>query len=635
MNNIAIPFNDVFFYGLTMRSRDSFDIRSDIFSNILMRYLTSLKPVKNRLYRVADNCRYEYNYSFVPTKTINWRVLKNSRVVEDVEQMSDGKYCLNYYDDNGNDVNRVIFSNQHKWTKTNYYNSIYGESLVCSLVPKELNGETAILQYITGNPYPVTLYCCPMPSNTEVLQSVLSRVPEPEVTALTNYGILYFACEETLKMFKQVLTEEERRYLDANKPAVYNTDEDVAGGFCFDVSSFDSTKNLESSFDLMSADELTEDGFDILSDVKVEEFVILPEQTDEISEDINSDNDASSEEYSIDKEISDAIRIISESTNLNIDESIVFANDESVSEESSIDNETVLKESVAEEESVSLEEEVSEEDTSINDNIPEVIAITSDDDVYENIIETEDEEVVEDTTDPQTFADINITDSGLGLLDMDDEAIDDYVSMLIDSILLDAKSTAADYLLDKDDEFGDNKPDGAELTPQLIVGENYVSDNTPDASIESNGVEYYYYGQLDENHGRFGRGKTLMADGKTAYEGDYLNDMRHGVGSFYFKDGGLCYWGEWEKNNRNGFGIGISSETGVAHIGTWNDNKPVGIGARFDNNGNFMYLDSSCEKINGGIRITGFTEKSVFVEIWDEKTLKILKKEIFIEDLFN
>ena len=618
-DNIKIPYNDVFFYGLSMRSRDVSDIKGDIFSNILMKYLRSLKPVTNRLYRSADNLKYEYSYSFVPSKPISWRVIRNRRVVEEVEQLTDGKYCLNYYDDNGNDVKRVIYNGHHKWLKTNYYNSMYGETLVCSVVPKEHNGQTVIMQYITGDPYPVTLHCCPIASNPEVLQNVLNRVPEPEILALTNYGLLYFASEETYKLFNQVLEEEEQIYAEAHKPEVFNTEEDVAGGFCFDVDNFDTTKNSESLFDLQSADELTEDGFPAVDFLDVEELVQFDE-TDESEEtsldaevvllEENTSEASDTSEYSIEKEISDAIRIISETTNLSIDENVIFA-DSKESEVTDTADQQVMDESE-----------------------PEVTVDTSDGiEIIEDILSND--VPVADVTPINTDA-VEPTDA-IELLSMDDAAIDDYVSTLIDSILLDAHTTAAEFMLDRAEDFTEESTEEVkeDVSPSLVISSDYIKENEPDAVIESNGCEYYYYGDVDENNKRNGRGRTLMADGKTAYEGDYINDMRSGIGSFYYKDGSLCYWGDWRGNQRNGFGVGISSETGVAHIGTWRENKPVGIGVRFDNNGNFMYLDSASQKINGGIRVTGFTDNSLIVEFWDENSLKVIKKEISVEDLLK
>ena len=575
---IIIPYNDVFFYGLSLRSRDVSDVRGDIFSNIFMKYLRTLKPVSNRLYRSSDNAKFEYSYSFVPTKPLSWRVIKNRRVIEDIEYLSDGKYCLNYYDDNGNDIKRVIYNEQHRWLKTNYYNTIYGSNLFCSLVPKEQNGQTVIMQYITGEAYPVTLYCCPVPVASEVLQKVLDRVPEPEVMALTNYGVLYFACEETFNIYNQVLSEEEKKYADAHKPEVFNTQEDVENGFCFDVDSFDSTKSVESVFDLSSVEELTEDGF----------TAIQPKEAD--APELELDASVSvSEEYSIDKEIADAIRIISEETSISIDEEFVLSQsaddkDEQIEENSDSDNKPAFEE-------INLIDDIPENTEQSDD----VAFIESDDILLAEEMEDVIEPVIDGITEDAS-TNISVNTDDMNLLTMDDEAIDDYVSTLIDSILKDAHTTASEYLIDKEEVF-------TQVESEAVPGDvsavskatDFIDENISDAVIESNGATYYYYGETADNK-RNGHGRTLMADGKTAYDGEYKNDMRHGTGSFYYKDGSLCYWGQWQENLRNGFGVGISSETGIAHIGKWHDNKPSGLGVRFDRNGNCRVWNAGSAK---------------------------------------
>ncbi len=628
VNKITIPYNDVFFYGISLRSRDASDVKSDIFANILMKYLMSLKPVSNKLYRVTDNARYEYSYAFVPSKPLSWRVIKNRRVIEDIEQLSDGKYCLNYYDDHGNDVKRIIFNSRNRWVKTNYYNSIYGDNLLCSLVPKELNGETVILQYDTGVTYPVTLYCCSVASCAEVLDKVLARVPEPEVMALTNYGLLYFACDETRNIYEQILKEEEEKYAQAHKPAVYNTEEDVANGFCFQVDSFDSTKKSDSLFDLSMAEELTEEGFSAPQNEG--------ENTQEAYEPLESSTDSEEnaqqdfaidllespddDSYSIDEQIAAAIRLISETTSISIDESFVFSCGTQDTQENSSqpEEETDLMQQIPDH--IELKEEVD------NSGEPDDIIIPA---------KTEDM-CVEENSDTEVILSPDTYDAA-DLLSMDDDAIDDYVSTLIDSLLLDAHSTAADYLIAKDEVFvsADAEISTSADTCDCNNSRSFVEENTPDAIIESNGASYFYYGETDENGNRSGRGKTLMDDGKTAYEGEYLDDSRHGKGAFYYKDGSLCYWGNWNKNLRHGFGLGVSSETGVVHIGNWNQNKPDGVGVRFDSNGKFMYIDSACERINGGIRITDFTKDTIVIEVWDENTLKVIKKVISVEDLLK
>ncbi len=642
-DKIKLPFNDVFFYGVSLNSRDVSDVRTDIFANILMRYLRTLKPVSSRLYRTADGNKYEYNYSFIPTKPLSWRVIRNRRIIEEIEQLSDGKYCLNYYDDQGRDVKRVLFSKQHRWQKTNYYNSILGNELLYSLVPKEANGETIILQYITGEAYPVTLYCCPAASRQEVLNNVLDRVPIPDATALTNYGVLYFAQEETYNIFKQVLSEEEEKYAQLHKPEVFTTEEDVAGGFCFDVSSFDSTKPVVSMFNLSEADELSEEGFepstpstpifeDDYGNVPVVTDLHAPSYSDDVSEE---------DEYSLDSDISEAIRLISDTTHIHIDESVVFAETGDGASGADFFTDPIVVET--DDSSRPLQEQVIEATLEIT----EAQADTAVGSEHESFVFFGD--IPSSSDESEIFSDeIEITDPALesssvsagtddvDLLAMNDEDIDDYVQTLIDSLLLDAKSVAE--LKDSSDNAftagGDEvASDDTDSTQNTI--QDLVTDIPADSVIESNGSEYFYYGETDAQGRRTGKGKTLMSDGKTAYDGEYKDDMRHGTGSFYYKDGSLCYWGQWSENLRNGFGVGVSSETGTVHMGTWLRNKPSGVGVRFDKDGNFMYVDSACHRTNGGIRITGFTDNSFTVEYWDENTLRTVKKEIYIEDLIK
>lgn len=663
--NLSLIYSDLSFYGVSLRAKDSSDVRSDIFANILKKYHVSLKPVSNKLYRVSENAKYEYSYTFEPSRPLSWRVIRNRRVVEDIEQLSSGKYCLNYYDDNGNDTKRVIFDAQHKWVKTNYYNSVYGTDLYCSLVPKEHNGEIVILQYVTGNPYPVTLHLCSVPSSDEVAENVFARVPEPEVMALTNYGVLYFAGEDTHNIYEQILAEEEEKYALAHKPEVYNTEEDVAGGFCFSVDSFDSTKNNDSLFDLTLAQELSSDTSEELIEIEEIAEEVESETVEEVSElAVTTEEEQpeyelpSSESFSLDEQLAAAIKLISDTTHIDIDEDLVLAQEkDEITEtaEETVDeaSEDIIEVNLDETDEPEPEQEeiiipdvefenanialVDEEETSVIEDDTEVreevSVIEYDTEVREEVPVIEDDTEVREET-PKNV-EIIIDETTPDLLLMDDDAIDDYVSTLIDSLLSDAHSTASDYLIQKQEDFVSAETEASPAISHNKSFADFMEENTADVTIESNGLSYFYYGETDSEGRRNGRGRTLMADGKTAYDGEYFEDARHGKGSFYYKDGSLCYYGDWQNNLRQGFGVGISSETGVTHIGNWSNNKPGGIGVRFNANGEFMYVDSACERTNGGIRVVGFTDNSLTVEFWDEKTLKIIRKEISVEDLLK
>ncbi len=124
----------------------------------------------------------------------------------------------------------------------------------------------------------------------------------------------------------------------------------------------------------------------------------------------------------------------------------------------------------------------------------------------------------------------------------------------------------------------------------IKIYENISEKDYSDVVIKSNGENYKYFGDVDENNKRSGYGRTVTPEGTTAYEGGYYNDRRNGFGTFYFKNGRVNYVGNWHDNLRNGFGVGFRGSDGSSHIGKWADNIPNGIGARFDKNGDFMFL---------------------------------------------
>ena len=129
-------------------------------------------------------------------------------------------------------------------------------------------------------------------------------------------------------------------------------------------------------------------------------------------------------------------------------------------------------------------------------------------------------------------------------------------------------------------------------------------ESVPDLNIESFGDSYKYFGEVDENNQRSGKGRTVTSSGTTAYEGEYAHDKRNGFGAFYYKNGALNYVGNWKDNARHGFGVGFRGIDGVSHVGKWHENAPNGIGARFDKEGNFIFLGNYIDGKKQGKGIT-------------------------------
>ena len=121
--------------------------------------------------------------------------------------------------------------------------------------------------------------------------------------------------------------------------------------------------------------------------------------------------------------------------------------------------------------------------------------------------------------------------------------------------------------------------------------------------IKANDKNYFYFGEISQNK-RHGKGRTVMQNGETAFEGHYKNDMRDGFGVHYYKSGKISYAGNWTENKKNGFGVAFSPDNSSAFVGQWSDNHSVNTGAFFDCKGNLLYLGNIQNDMKHGAGIT-------------------------------
>ncbi|MED9970761.1 MAG: hypothetical protein UFA98_12280 [Ruminococcus sp.] len=143
-----------------------------------------------------------------------------------------------------------------------------------------------------------------------------------------------------------------------------------------------------------------------------------------------------------------------------------------------------------------------------------------------------------------------------------------------------------------------------------------AAEEKPDKVIEAKSGSYLYYGALDENNRRTGRGRTVSEKGLTSYEGDYVDDKRQGFGICYYKEGSVNYVGTWNNGSRDGAGVGYRLSDGIMHAGGWSNNAPSGFGARFDRDGSFLDV---CTYVNGkrnGKSISFDEDGNIVVRLW-------------------
>lgn len=146
-----------------------------------------------------------------------------------------------------------------------------------------------------------------------------------------------------------------------------------------------------------------------------------------------------------------------------------------------------------------------------------------------------------------------------------------------------------------------------------------VNEEEPhcDVVILTKSGRYTYFGNLDENNCRTGRGRTVSPDGMTSYDGEYLDDRRNGFGVCYYNNGSINYVGNWTDNSRNGGGVGYRLSDGTMHAGKWDNNTPDGYGARFDRNGNLIDVSNYENGVRTGKSVSFDGNGNIVVSVYE------------------
>lgn len=146
-----------------------------------------------------------------------------------------------------------------------------------------------------------------------------------------------------------------------------------------------------------------------------------------------------------------------------------------------------------------------------------------------------------------------------------------------------------------------------------------VNEEEPhcDVVILTKSGRYTYFGNLDENNCRTGRGRTVSPDGMTSYDGEYLDDRRNGFGVCYYNNGTINYVGNWTDNSRNGGGVGYRLSDGTMHAGKWDNNTPDGYGARFDRNGNLIDVSNYENGVRTGKSVSFDENGNIVVSVYE------------------
>ncbi len=234
-----------------------------------------------------------------------------------------------------------------------------------------------------------------------------------------------------------------------------------------------------------------------------------------------------------------------------------------------------------------LAEKLNPKDFNIKRNLSEIVDISqaqefSFDNIVEELLDDLNEEAEFDSKEAQTdyLAQSFPQDPEIDTVDVPEVVVEE--ATVDEVVYIEPEISGAEEIL----------ADEVAQTEETEEKELFVEaeESVPDSIIESGSAKYLYYGELDGESKRCGFGRTATEDGRTAYEGEYLDNKRNGIGAYYYKDSKLCYFGEWKNNKRDGFGIGVSSVDNSIHVGEFKDNKPADGGVRINSDGDIQFV---------------------------------------------
>lgn len=203
---------------------------------------------------------------------------------------------------------------------------------------------------------------------------------------------------------------------------------------------------------------------------------------------------------------------------------------------------------------------------------------------------------------------VEIADEETELLDDSDELTEENM----------AESKAE--ISEKTQQASDTEEHTEESETTQEVREDIVKaeeEKKSDAVVSTTSGNYKYFGAVDENGLRTGRGRTVSPSGITAYDGEYAQGKRDGFGVFYYKNGDINYVGEWAQNRRSGAGVGYRTSDGTMHIGKWDSNTPCGYGARFNKDGTFLDVADYTNGKKNGKCISLDENGNFYISIWE------------------
>ncbi len=591
-------------YSVLISDYEKLDFKNDALAGVRANFFNSNQtPQRDKTEITFDNKIYSLSYYMGNNEPFSWKITRNSRPYQKVKKETGGVYCVIFYGDNGIINKRQYFDEAHNWIRTEYYDNYHENILRAVLSPKHINGVVALkLERIISDEKRETKILYPS-----------AETPEEKCSGVmySNCGMIWY----------------DTRFIPEDMPEEDDTEENLVGtGFGFEKDSFSYKNNSDETINLSEADYLVNED---LPDIVVENDVINDENTGAEYSAYDKIEKILEEAHKTNKDLFG--ELITQTAEDKLDISEITLDEEKLVDE--IKDEEIPEEPVVLEDISVSDEIVESSENEISDEVEKDEIEILDDPVDELIIEETTEENEQETDLSEIESEENIVDqTSAEEVKEEESVVDDIVDEepVADEIKEDNLSEEMACVEDvsTQDEIVEESEVAEEITEVEKTSEfeeNYTDDlfdksKTPpcDIVIHTKSGRYSYYGDVDENNCRTGRGRTVTPNGNTSYDGEYQNDKRNGFGVCYYKEGNINYAGNWKDGDRDGCGIGYRLSDGTMHAGKWSNNTPNGYGARFDNEGSFLDL---CNYVDGKRNGTGVSideNGNVVIKKWKD-----------------
>ena len=539
---------------------EKLDFKNDALAGVRANYFNSkMSTQRDKTEITFDSKIYNLSYYMGQNEPISWKITRNNRPYQTVKKATGGVYCVIFYGENGIINKRQYFDCSHNWLRTEYYDNYFENVLVAVLSPKLIHGiMTMELENISsdGNRTSKILY----PS---------LEAPQDNCCSLmySNIGMIWY--------------DESFKPEDMPEIELYDEKTDHKG-FDFSASKFSDVNIIKGSINLLSAD--------YLEDVDETENTAKIQTEKESCSEVSAKMEETQEEtYSAYDKIA---RILSEAHKSNKD---LFGE---ILSQAGVD--------------ISELDEISAINTSVN---TEIVDKSVSDDIEKEITEIIEERQSEKIETNEEFKKEIKLHKNIDLVEeicTNEPSID--LPVVIDDLYENVEVDIVDDITPKEATVSDfaNTLDSVEIEIE------HSKEPVCNVVIHTKAGRYSYYGDVDENNCRTGRGRTVTPEGNTSYDGEYQNDKRNGFGVCYYKEGDINYVGNWKNGNRQGCGIGYRLSDGTMHAGKWNNNIPDGFGARFDSEGNFLDVCDYSDGKRCGIGVSFDENGNVIIKKWKD-----------------